>query len=93
MKGSWIAAALAAALFVSGPVYACNGHETRAAETLNELYGNVEGFNVEVTGDHTITVTAPDGTQQTFTGTEQGMVSGASQFLSQHSQVFEDYAG
>lgn len=33
------------------------------ATTSGEMYGNVPGFKVEVTGDHEITVTSPDGTK------------------------------
>ncbi len=93
MKGSWMAVALAAAMFVSGPVFACGGHETRAANDLNQMYGNTPGVKIEAAGDHDLKVTAPDGTVQHFSGTEQNMVSGAQAFLAQHTQSFEDYAG
>ncbi|MBI3268166.1 MAG: hypothetical protein HYZ53_04030 [Planctomycetes bacterium] len=66
----------------SAPVLACGGHESRAADCLERLFGS-DGSHVSGMSDHALTVTV-DGQSQTAHGTEQNMIDQLSDFLLSH---------
>ncbi len=85
-------------LVVAIPALACNGHEVRATNTLNDIYGDRGDVTVEATGDHYIRVTLGDGTSQTFHSTDEAMVRQAINFIEGRGtpaprEVVEDFAG
>ncbi|MBI3268165.1 MAG: hypothetical protein HYZ53_04025 [Planctomycetes bacterium] len=61
---------------------ACGGHESRAADCLERLFGS-DGSHVSGMSDHALTVTV-DGQSQTAHGTEQNMIDQLSDFLLSH---------
>ncbi|MBI5367322.1 MAG: hypothetical protein HZA54_09815 [Planctomycetes bacterium] len=77
-----IAASLLVGLVLgaAGPAFACGGHESRAADCLERLFGD---SHVAGMSDHRLTVSV-DGETMTATGAEQGMVDQLANFLLEH---------
>ncbi len=77
---------LGVVVFTSPSILACGGHEARAADCLEQLFGEHGDDFTYTTSDHQVNLTLTDSgaTHSTTSGTEDAIVEDALNWLASH---------